>query len=343
MDEVTIRIDGNRWTAWEQVELTLTLDSFDLVAFTSPFEPERQLFRDTFKPFTYKDLVVDVDDKRALTGQLVGVEPGTDPDSRTVQSDGYSLPGVLADVNAPQSAFPLEFNGLTLQQIAEQLATPFNIAVQFDADPGTAFRRVKIARTQKVYDFLADLARQRNLIISNTTEGRLRFLQGIASGATVASLREGEQPVEKVKATFSPQAYFSEITGFAKTKSDRRGSKYTVANPQLGGVVRPLSYTAEDVRAPDLPTAVQARMARMFGNMVAWVVDVPTWRDPTGNLWSPNTLVSLEAPGAMVYNKTTMLIRDAVLTQTKKSTTASLGLTLPGAFNGQLPEVLPWD
>lgn len=342
-DEVVLKIDGQRWTFWEQIELTLSLDSFDLCAFTSVFEPGSPTFRSTFKPFSYKPLTVHVDDDLLFSGQLVGVEPKTAKDSKTVECNGYALPAALSDVNAPESAFPLEFNGMTLQQIAEQLAAPFGITVQFDAPAGAAFRRVKMERQDKIYDFLTTLAKQRSLVISNTPEGRLRFFQSIASGVPVVSLREGEQPCQEVTATFSPQSYYSEITGFSKTKTGRRGSRYTVQNPELSTVVRPLSYTAEDVKAPDLPTAVQARMARMFGNMVAYVVEVPTWRDPKGGLFTPNTLVTLEAPGAMVYNKTTMLIRDVVLRQSKAATTASLGLVLPGAFSGQLPTVLPWD
>lgn len=342
-NEVVLKIGGQRWSYWEQIELTLSLDSFDLCGFTSVFEPDKPAFRSTFKPFSYKSLTVDVDDELLFTGQLVGVEPKAAKDSKTVECNGYALPAVLSDVNAPASAFPLEFNGMTLQQIAEQLAAPFGVEVVFDSPAGASFRRVKLERTDKVFDFLTTLAKQRSLVMSNTAEGRLQFFQSIGAGVPVVSLREGEQPLQEVTATFSPQAYYSEITGFAKTKSGRKGSRYTVQNPQLPAVVRPLSYTAEDVKAPDLPTAVQARMARMFGNMVAYVVELPTWCDPQGALFKPNTLCTLEAPGAMVYNKTTMLIRDVVLRQTKQATTASLGLVLPGAFSGQLPSVLPWD
>lgn len=342
-DEVALRINGQRWEHWEQVELTLTLDSFDTFSFTSVFQPELPAFRETFRPFSFLPLTIDVENQQEFYGQLVGVEPKVEPKSKTVHCQGYSLPALLNDVNAPMSAFPLEFNGLTLDQIVTRLAQPFGIATQFDADAGAAFRRVKMERGQAIYDFIKDLAQQRRLLISNTAEGRLRFFRNITRGAPVVNLKEGEQPCESVAATFSPQSYYSEITGFAKTKEGRVGGRYTVQNPNLNTVVRPLTYTAEDVRAPDLPTAVQARMARMFGNMVAYVVEVPTWRDPQGNLFRPNTLITLEAPGAMVYNRTTLLVRDVVLRQTKSAQNCSLGVCLPGAFTGDIPSELPWE
>ena len=106
--------------------------------------------------------------------------------------------------------------------------------------------------------------------------------------------------------------------------------------------MRPLNFTLGDVNAGDLPGAVKAHMARMFGNMVAYVVKVPTWYDPQGALWEPNTNVTLHAPGAMVYSETELLVRDVILKASQAEVTASLGLVLPGAFSGEQPESLPW-
>jgi len=342
-ENVALSIDQKTWAFWDTVELTLALDNFSTCTFTAPFESERTLFRETFQPFSYKSLNVKVDGADLFTGQLVGVEPKVTADSKSVLCNGYSLPAQLSDIHAPSSAFPLEFNGLTLRQIADQLAQPFGLRVEFEAPDGASFRRVALKPEDSVRNFLAELARQRSLVISDSPTGALVFLQSIASGVPVVQLQQGEPPLESVAATFSPQAYYSEITGLSKTKASREGSKYTVQNTRLSGVTRPLTFTAQDVRPPDLPTAVQAKMARMFGNMVSYVVSLPTWRDPQGSLFTPNTLVTLEAPDAMIYNKTTLLVRDVILRQDKESTTASLGLVLPGAFNGVLPTVLPWD
>lgn len=342
-DEVVVRIDGQKWKYWEQVELTLSLDSFDQCLFTSVFEPDDPTFRATFKPFSYKSLTVEVDNARLFTGTLVGVDPKTDASSKTVECTGYATPAILSDCNAPVSAFPLEFNGLTLEQIAAQLCGAFDLTATFDVPSGGAFRRVKLEREDKVFDFLIGLAKQRNLIMSNTGDGQLRFFRSVDTGVPVVTLREGQQPLQSVTASFSSQDYYSEITGFAKTKAGRRGSRYTVTNPRLTNVTRPMNYTAEDAEAAALPAAVTARLARMFGNMVAYSCELPTWRDPSGNLFAPNTLCVLEAPGAMMYKQTTMLIRDVVLRQSKASTSATLGLVLPGAFSGQLPTGLPWD
>jgi prophage tail gpP-like protein len=81
----------------------------------------------------------------------------------------------------------------------------------------------------------------------------------------------------------------------------------------------------------------------MFANAAAYTVDVATWRDPKGSLWKPNTTLTLFAPDAMVYSEYELLVRTVTLKQSKESTTATLGLVLPGVFSGEIPTALPWN
>ncbi len=343
IEDVAILIDQQRWRAWQSVDITLELDSFASVTFTSPWEPERRAMRETFRPFSFKPLDVLIGGERLFTGTLVGVAPTVEPDSRTLQASGYSLPGVLVDAMEPASAFPLELSGLTLRQIAEKLVEPWGLSVQMEAPDGAPFRRVAINPDQRVYSFLVDLAQQRGLVISDTAEGGVRFLQSSPGGEPVAWLREGEQPLLNVSPSFDPQSYFSEITGLAKTRVGRGGTKYTVQNDRLSGVLRPHTFTLGDTDGADVPAATRAKLGRMFGNALAVQADVPTWRTNDGALWQPNSTLILEAPGAMIFRETEFLIRTVTFHQEKKSQSATLGLVLPGAFSGEIPEVLPWD
>lgn len=342
-NDVTILIDGNRWRFFHDLEIQLAVDQFSTVTFTSPFEADRALFRSTFRPFSYKPLSILVNGQALLTGTLVGVEPKIESGSKTVACAGYSLPSVLQDANAPASNFPLEFHNLTLLQIAQQLAKKFSITVRSDQSTGAAFRKVKLHPEQKIHEFLADLARQRGLVITDAPDGSLVFLTSIGKGAPIARFKEGQSPLRSVSGTFSPQSYYSEITGIAKAKSGRIGSRFTATNSRLQSVVRPNTFELEETEKGDLPGAVAAKIARMFGNMISYVVEVDTWQDPNGNLWKPNTLVTLYAPDCMIYKEVTFLIRNVVFRQQENSFAASLGLVLPGVFSSEIPQVLPWD
>lgn len=339
----TVYVDETRFLGWNEIELKRSIDCFDTVAFTAPFEPERREFRDTFRPFSFKPLDVQVVDKRVFTGTLVGVDPATEPGARTIAVSGYSKPGVLNDASMPVRSFPLEVNGLSLRQIAQHVVAPFKLDVRVVGDTGAAFHRVALKTDESPLAFLTELAKQRGLVMGNTPGGALLLQRSVAPGRPVARLREGEAPLISVKPTFSPQEYFSEITGLASAKPGRVGSAYTVQNPRLRNVVRPNTFTADDTEKADIPAATRARLGRMFGNMVAYVLELPTWRDPQGALWSPNTTLTVHAPGAMIYAPTELLIRDVTLRQSSDSVSASLGVVLPGAFSGEIPARLPWD
>lgn len=342
IEDVSLRIDGRDWRAWETIEIQRTLDSFSTVGFSAPFQPERDEFRSTFQPFSYKPLDLHVGDELLFTGTLLGVDPALDPESKNVQTSAYSLPAVLADVTAPATAYPLELNGLKLGRIAETLAEPFGLTVQMDADDGAVFRRVALDPDQLIQSFLIELAQQRNLVISDTPAGALRFLRSTSGGAPVARLREGQPPLTSVVSTFSPQSYFSEITGIAKTRSGRGGARFTVQNPFLSGVTRPHTFRLEDTDGADVPAAARAKLGRMLGAALSVSCEVPTWRDASGALWKPDTTVLLEAPGAMIYRETEFIIRDVTLRQEPGSLSASLSLVLPGAYSGEVPTELPW-
>jgi prophage tail gpP-like protein len=121
------------------------------------------------------------------------------------------------------------------------------------------------------------------------------------------------------------------------------GSQYTVKNPRLAGVLRPISFAARDAEGGDVREAVESKAARMFGAMAAYSVSVSTWRDSLGSIWAPDTIVTLEAPDAMVYSAFSFIIRSVSFDRDGFSETATLDLVIQGSFSGQQPEALPWE
>lgn len=420
-EQVSISIDGKRFWGWSGLSMTRGIDIFSHASFVVPFEPDNAEFRRVFRPFTFREITIDVGDERVFTGVMF-VNPELAVTSRQVKIDAYAAPAVLQDAYLPPSSFPLEFRGLNLQQVAEALCRPFGLSVAFQAEippvspavlaarrrrrqaqlrvgeieqareefirkqrlsdesstgpsitqkaaletldqmqafaeanlasaripyaapaPDAPFRRVRVKPDQRPFEVLAELAKQRNVVINDMADGTLRFWQSQKASSPVARFVEGEPPMEAPAVRVQPQAYYSEITGLARTGATRDGSRYTVRNPHLSGVVRPFTFVAEDSEAPDLPAATRAKLGRMLGNAITFEVPLPTWRDPRGALWTPNSTVSLTAPGVMLYRETELIVSTVTLTHDSDSRRATLGLVLPGAFSGELPEQLPWD
>ena len=343
-NEVSVAINGTRFRFWETVRVNRAIDSMDSLEFTAPFEVDNAEFRDTFRPFSYDRAEVSVGGNPLFTGTILIPLPTMAAEKKTVSVSAYSLPGVLNDCPVPASSFPsIGFDGQNLEAIAKAVTAPFGLTVVFADEPGPVFERVALEPTKKVFEFLSDLARKRNLIVSSTPGGELLFQRAIASGKPVARLSQGDAPLISVTPQFAPQEYYSHVTGLQPEGPSEDGSQFTVKNPRLEGVIRPFTFQAEDTDKGNVKAAVEAKAARMFANVASYSINVSGWRDSQGSLWQPNTTMTLFAPGAMIYSEYEFLIRSVALARSGNRESTSLNLVIPEAFRGEIPEALPWE
>jgi prophage tail gpP-like protein len=343
LEDVSLEIEQEVFRFWTKVRVKRSMDTFSTAEFSAPFEASRKEFREIFRPFKFQSVVIKEGDNRLFTGRVVGINPSVAPDRKEVTVTAYALPAVLHDCTAPASLLPLEFKKLKLQAIAGILCAPFGVNVDFRGEDGAAFDKVKLDASKKLFEFLKDLAEHRNFIFTDNTIGDLLCWRSVKPGTPVARLRDDEQPVTKVEPSYNPQDYFSEITGFAPAKRGRKGSKFTEKNKWLPNVLRPFCFHPDKIEKGDLPGTVRMKLARMFADMVSFDIDVATWKQPDGEVWRPNTTVTLLAPDAMVYRETELLVRDVETVIEKDSRSAQLNLVLPGVFDAEIPETLPWD
>jgi len=334
---------NKRYRLWTNISISRSIDSMDTLEFDSPFDPESSDLREKFRPMSFKSVVVTVGDKPLFTGTMLTPDPKLANDGQTVFVRGYSLPGVLNDCNASAGSYPLDFADQDLRQITQKLAAPFGLDVSFTAQAGAVFEDVTMETSKKVLQFIIALAKQRNLIVASTSDGALLLQQEIATGKPVAILNQGNSPLISVLPIFNPQEYFSHITGIESMQLGLGGSKFTVKNERIDGVIRPFTFNVPDSFEGEVSIAVKAKIGRMFGNTVFYTVELSTWRDSKGELWTPNTTIILQAPNAMIYNNYEFIIRAVRFQQDSDSQTAILNLVLPGTFSGEVPESMPWD
>lgn len=336
---------GESYGAWTELEIARSLDGYTALSASGPFDHERQEVRRAFQPLAFPRVEVTVEGELVTTGYVKDVAPNEEAGISSVGITVYSLAHELVEICPATTLLPLEFNGLDLRQIALKLVTA-SIGAEsiFDGGkPGAPFERVKAEPDSTIHSFLVDLAVQRAFVLSDAPSGALLFRSEAPVGSPVARL-EG-QPVTRVTATFDPANWFSTITGRASRKAGRAGAGFGEFNPLYRAVhPRPYTLRLDDTEAADVPKAAKAAIGRMIAAVASYTVeDIPSWRDPSGRLWTPNTTVTLTAPGAMIYTETEFLIRTVTLRQTPESERATLGLVLPGTFGGSLPTRLPWD
>lgn len=336
--------DGRRFGEWSEVELQFGLDSYSACSLSGPWDPERKDMRAAFEPLSFPAVTVEVNDELVLTGTVKDVAPSVDAHQASVGVTVYSTAHGLTEICAPPELLPLEFNGFDLKQIAQRLAgSTLSLAVNLDGPPGARFARCRCETDGEIHAFLAELALQRGFVVTDTPSGDLLFRSEGATGSPVARLQG--QPLGKVSAQFQPSRWFSHVTGRACKRAGTSGSSFTQIN-RLFRSFFPRHTTASvgDTGSADVPRATQAMVGRMVASVATYTVeDLPTWRDPSGNLWRPNTTLTLLAPGAMIYQETELLIRAVKLQQKGDEETATLDLVLPGSFGGDFPKRLPWD
>jgi prophage tail gpP-like protein len=338
-------IDGRTFGQWSEIDLSIGIDSYRCASLTGPFDPDRKDMRAAFEPLSFPPVTVEIGDELFLTGKVNDVAPSVDAQQSTVGVTAYSTAYWLTVICAPAELPPFEFNNLDLKQIAFVVAGhSIGLVVNLDGAPGAKFHRVKCERDAELHGFLADLALQRGFVVSDTASGDLLFRSEGPTGSPVARLKG--QPIGKVSAQFQPDKWFSHITGRAcKRAGTQNGSKYTQIN-KLYRSSFPRHHCASvgDTGSADVPRATKATVGRMVASVATYTVeDLPTWRDPSGNLWQPNTTIMITAPGAMIYKETELLIRSVRFKQRGDEETATLELVLPGSFGGTQPKALPWD
>lgn len=343
-DETIVTINGQRFRYWTAIRIRRSIDGLSTVDLEAPFDHSITELREAFRPFAFQPVTVAIGDQVMFTGTMVSIRPEVRRNERVLVASAYAAPGILADCSAPAGSYPIEFNQLDLGLIAERLCDPYALTVEAPQGVGPMFERVALDPGQAVWSFLAGLARQRSRVLTDTPLGAIQIYQPEAGDREpVAHLKQGAAPLTGVSAAFNQQEYFSHVTALEPVNVGTEGSQFTVRNPHLVDVARPYVFRSSDVQGGDIKQAAEAKAGRMVGNMAAIRVSVATPRDQNGDLWQPDTFITLEAPDVMIYSEYTFLIRAVETERSGSGNSAVLTLTLPGAFKGEIPEAMPWD
>ena len=183
-NEVAVLIDGVRFRFWDKLRISRSIDNMASFELGAPFNHNTPGFRDAFRPFTYKQVVITIGCDSLFTGSIVIINPVVGNTQRVVSAAGYSLPGVLNDCPPPASMYPVEFNDQYLKEIATTMCAPFGIGVVFEAGQGAIFERVASDVDTKVLTFLTGLAKERKLIATDDADGNLVFKQSANQSRT---------------------------------------------------------------------------------------------------------------------------------------------------------------
>lgn len=338
-DAIFLTISGRRYTGWKGLTLTRSLDAISTIGFSTSWDPHNPDLRALFVPLARQSIEVDTGrGERLLTGLITAGAPESDSEGRSLPLAGFGVPGILDLTKLADT----EFHKVHLDEIARTVSAPSSIDVDFRAPKGASFDQVKLEHDKSPWSLLVDLSQQVGVLLADSPGGKLLAWQP-AAGRPVLELREGVPPCGGFAVSFGDE-WHAEIVGYAGAKRGRGGVSHRVKNPHFAGPYPTThEYEEKDTKPANLAAAVQSKLGRMVGNAITWTATIPGIRDPQGDLLAPNTIWRVYHPSSFIFRPTDLLVRRVTYSVSEESLESEVELVLPGAFSGQLPEVMPWD
>ncbi len=360
-DALTLVIGDQRLQGWQEVQLVRGIELFPshfilTVTERTPGQPSTVSVDPgaTCKVLIGNDLV--------LTGYVDTYASDVSTRGHTITVVGRSQTEDLIDCAAgvkpgQETKATMTYSAATLLQLAQDLCAPFGVTVTEPDGEGTPLVSIgdgipqfTIQLGQTVYDVLEPIARWKQMLMLDGTDGNLvlakvgtkRAASGFTMPGNVETAKVGfrkqdrhtiylpaafafdsafeVQPVGGGSGNFY-QPVLDEAAFQAQPRADgqpRYRPHFVVSEQNIGGI-----YLAE-FRA-------KWEKARRYGRSQAVTLTVATWRDSAGTLWSPNTLAQVDLP-ALKLAGLTWLITEVTFLRGSNGTRATITLMPPEAF-----------
>ena len=187
-------IGGHTITTFNQSTINLKYDSIaDTFSILLLFDPKNSTHTAIFKPGAYPIVKITHFGALVMTGIVLNYSFSDSPTEpgQLLEIQGYSLTGLLCDSNivASETLNPyVQFNGQTLQAIAQNICNLFELKLVIDSELmsdaafNTAYTNVNIEPSQSYEDILIMLCAQKNVNLTHKADGSL-FLTRVKANA----------------------------------------------------------------------------------------------------------------------------------------------------------------
>jgi prophage tail gpP-like protein len=276
-----------------------------------------------------------IGDDLVITGYVDRVSPAYDPQNHSIRISGRSKCQDLVDCAAEWPGGQILASSALV--IAQKLAQIYGITVSSTGDVGSVIPQFNLLLGETAYDVIERICRYRALLPYDAPDGNL-VLGAVGTTQAANGFTEGIN-VERARATFSMDQRFSEYVAFLQsvdvfTDTGNGGNLLGIANDQ--GVTRHRRRVIIAEAGGGGQDVAKQRAnweaARRYGRGYCVTLSTDSWRDVSGVLYTPNTLVPLELPTLKVTGKT-WVIGDVTYARGDAGTRAQLVIMPPEAFN----------
>ena len=335
---IQLKVAGKNIERFNDVSIQLKYDSvastFSFVYWYAPNDTELAALN-TFGNFT--DAVVLYNGQPIITGQIINYSHEDSSVKVLSQISGYSTPGVLEDCQIPTSSYPLQTNGKSLANICKDLCRPFGINVVISEDvSASANRPIDTSAAdakQSIKAYLAQLASQRNIILSHDNKGNLLLTRAAATSAPIFQIDSGGFGVTGMSLVFSGQSMHSEITAIKQVgPNGGNAGQFTVSNPFVSKF-RPKVVIQDSGDDNTTSSVAKKELANEISGIVL-NIRFSSW-EYNGVLLVPNKVISVRNPEIGLPNVNKWFIEEVTLSGNQENQIADIKCVLPQSHNGQ--------
>jgi len=342
-DEISIRLDGKVFRGWTASSIERNINKVaDGFIFTLPYDPDDKDIRERTRPFSYKPADLFIGGELYIAGESNKISPAARIDETLKTVEARTKAGKTVECMAQKST--LEFNGQTLAQIAEEIMKPYGddlkpIFLDGDSDK---FTKVRKEITDTDFDFLYGLAAQKGFMITSSDTGQMAFIRAAVNSKPVFRFIEGETAIEHISASYDGTQRFSVFQAVTESAGSS-GPTASLEDPSID-TYRPFVFSADDLEAGNLDTAMQWRRAGSLAKAAPLSITATGWRNEKGMLWRENMKGTVKAPSVDIHKETDYIINSVKLEKDENGGNVSiLGMVLPQAYTLDFPSSFPWD
>lgn len=341
-DDVSLIVDGKRISGWDSVRITRGIErfpsDFDLGLMDYyPGSNEKQLVKEG------NPCVVRIGDDLVVTGYVDDWEPGITRSRHEVRATGRSKCQDLVDCSAewPNNVI----NGGNAVDIATKLASYYGIKVTSNVTDLVAVPQFTINWGESPQEIIDRISRWSALLYFDQPDGNLlltrvgtrRAASGISVGDNVEEAYYQRSVAERfsdyvgVSMTMSPVAELSPDSGYDSV------TLATARDPDAANMryrKRIIIVESTMLATQQAQRCIDWEMNRRYGRSRQLFVTVDSWRDSSGKLWEPNTLIPVNIPVLQLKN-TELLLAEVTYIKDRNGTRARMVLMPKEAFDVQ--------
>jgi len=335
-DTVSLFLAGASYEGWTRFQVTR-----DIETLSGTFEltlTERYPSRPAARPISPDDAcAVKIGGDTVITGHVDTVSPRFDATAHEVTVSGRDAAGNLVDCSAVHK--PGEWKGRRLEQIAADLVKPFGVSVIARAGTGKAFENFRVQEGETVYEALRRLGRARGVLPMSDGLGNLVLTRSAQAARVADKLSRGPKGnILAAEGEYDHRERFSEylVKGQSagadwKTPADT-GQGTGRAEDKAVRRFRPLVVIAEEQGdGPTFTDRAKWEASVRAGRARRATVTVQGFRDRSGELWRPNTLVPVSDDWLAIDRE--MLITGVRYARDERGSRTDLRISHPAAFD----------